>query len=305
MSAHTLFLEIAKSDLEASRTLLSNKHYPQAVFYFEQAAENGTKSIGLWMNVVTEEECKSTDIVGHRAWKIFNLMMERFPEKLKNYFEEVMTILIKIFEESPHLEKTDILTTIQELSKNLQEIIAYLNEEVKNSQALIKYLSDRKNDELINMAFSEEELKKLHNTMITYKGEISLPTEDFLKKFSTFKEEKIKILENISLLLNKLLVDQLSKVKQLPPTAIEKMKMMLKLLATSSKLGYYMTYLISLSIIACPHAAYSRYPESKKNWNPIEKYNETTPLIKMLPFFTDEVQEAFNFLSELYTIIPQ
>jgi hypothetical protein len=154
------------------------------------------------------------------------------------------------------------------------------------------------------MAFSEEELKKLHNTMITYKGEISLPTEDFLKKFSTFKEEKIKILENISFSLNKL-VDQLSKVKQLPPTDIEKMKMALKLLAASPKFSYYMTYLINLSIIACPHAVYSRYPESKKNWNPIEKYNEATPLIKMLPFFIDEVQEAFNCLSELYTLIPQ
>ena len=63
MSIHTLFLEIAKSDLEASRTLLSNKHYPQAVFYFEQAIEKGIKSLGLWMKVITEEECKDMVII--------------------------------------------------------------------------------------------------------------------------------------------------------------------------------------------------------------------------------------------------
>jgi len=76
---------MAKSDLEASKTLLSNKHYPQAIFLFEQAVEKGVKSIGLCMNIVTEEECKE---IGHKTWNILKLIVKRV-------FEEILTDLQK------------------------------------------------------------------------------------------------------------------------------------------------------------------------------------------------------------------
>ena len=85
MNPHTLFLEMAKSNLEASKTLLSNKHYPQAIFHFEQAVEKGAKSIGLWINIVT----------GHKAWNILKFIVEGVPEKLGDYFEKMLTDLQK------------------------------------------------------------------------------------------------------------------------------------------------------------------------------------------------------------------
>jgi len=111
MNPHTLFLEIAKSDLEASRTLLSNKHYPQAIFLFEQAVEKGVKSIGLWMNIVTEEECKE---IGHKAWNILKFIVKRV-------FEEILTDLQKISREQYHLKQIELRSITQKLLKEMLE----------------------------------------------------------------------------------------------------------------------------------------------------------------------------------------
>lgn len=40
-------LNIAKSDLEASRVLYENQLYPQAIFYFQQNVEKANKSLAL------------------------------------------------------------------------------------------------------------------------------------------------------------------------------------------------------------------------------------------------------------------
>jgi hypothetical protein len=121
MNPHTLFLEMAKSNLEASKTLLSNKHYPQATFHFEQAVEKGTKSIGLWINIVTEEECKDMKIIGHKAWNILKFIVERAPEKLEEYLEGILTDLQKISGEQYHLKLMELRSITQELHKEMLE----------------------------------------------------------------------------------------------------------------------------------------------------------------------------------------
>ena len=150
-----------------------------------------------------------------------------------------------------------------ELRSIAQELHKKMLEEAKKPQKLIYNLTGKNIDDLKDLAFCEEELEKLRNTMNMY---------------------------------NRLL-DQLSKILSLPPTDIE--VMMKEIVTESLKANYYTTSLLILSIIACPHTTSSRYPDSKKNWNPIEKYTESTPLIKMLPSFINEVEEALNHLSKL------
>jgi hypothetical protein len=272
---------MAKSDLEASRTLLFNKHYPQAIFYFEQAVEKGIKSLGLWMKVITEEECKDMDIIGHNAWNVLQFI-------IKNVFGELKKSLQIISREYPYLEQVNLLTSMQEIFEKFEK-------EAMRSQTLIENLLKK---DAKTLAFCEEELEKLRDTMSTYKNGINIIIKELPEKLLEFEGEDIKTWKKIINIL-----DQLSKI--IPISFADIKEIVTKILTISLKLSYYATCLFCLSIITCPHTADSRYPKSKENWNPIEKYNETTPLIKMLPFFTDEVQEAFNFLSELYTIIPQ
>ena len=142
-----------------------------------------------------------------------------------------------------------------------------------------------------NLAFCEEELEKLRNTMNMYKNDMNKTISQKIIG------ENARIWEDFSRLL-----DQLSKILPLPSTDI---KVIVKEIVTESlKASYYTAYLFILSIIAYPHTTNSRYPDSKKNWNPIEKYTESTPLIKMLPSFINEVEEALNYLSKLYSEIP-
>ena len=212
MNPHTLFLEMAKSDLEASKTLLSNKHYPQAIFLFEQAVEKGVKSIGLCMNIVTEEECKE---IGHKAWNILKFTVERISENLEEYLEEILTDLQKISGEQHHLKQMELRSIAQELHKKMLE-------EAKKPQKLIYNLTGKNIDDLKDLAFCEEELEKLRNTMNMY---------------------------------NRLL-DQLSKIFPLPSTDI---KVIVKEIVTESlKASYYTAYLLILSIIAYPHTTNSR-----------------------------------------------
>jgi len=147
MNPHTLLLEIAKTDLEASRILLSSKHHPQAIFLFEQSVEKGVKSIGLWMNVVTEEECKDMKIIGHQAWRIFNHIMEIVPEKLKKGFEGIITDFQIILREHFHLKQKESLTITEE---PLKKMIKTLEKEAKKSQVLVYDLTRKDIDELKN-----------------------------------------------------------------------------------------------------------------------------------------------------------
>jgi len=125
--------------------------------------------------------------------------------------------------------------------------------------------------------------------------------EELPHKLQKLMDEKYKKIGAFSRL-----IDQLSKIMSIPFTDIE---VLAKEIATESltfilTFGYYTTCLFVLSIITCPHTTDSRYPNSEKNWNPLEKYTESMPLIKMLPFFINEVKEALNYLSELYSEIP-
>jgi HEPN domain-containing protein len=265
MSVHLLFLEMAKKDLDASRLLFSRKYYPQAVFLFQQAVEKGVKSLGLWANVITEEECKRTEVIGHKAWKTFSFIIEI---GLKAVDDSLQTIL----KENRDLEQTD-------LWKNVKTQMLNLEREARETPVEMKNMKD-----LENWAFSEEKMLDIMNKINRFKGKLP-------KGFLKFGGVEIKTWRE----LYRLLLQDLDRINQLSHV---NMKEIMKSSKIAWKLIFSTASLFYLSLIASPHATSSRYPE--KEQSPIEKYRETTPLVKRLKFFINSAQEALDNLSEIY-----
>jgi len=269
VSLHLSYLEMAKKDLEASKVLLTRKCYPQAVFLFEQAVEKGIKSLGFWTKTITEEECKKMEAVGHKAWKIFSFIIERGINAVKVHLQTIL-------KESPQFEQTNLWTIIQTQISNLEK-------EAKERQVDIIGIKGFE-----TWAFSEEKLLDIMDRINRLRGKLPRGLLKFGKEeIRTWKE------------LFRLLTQDLGKITQTSRADIKKIIESSKM---AWKLLYSTAWLFYTSFIVCPHATNSRYPE--KDWNPLEKYKETTPLIKRLKFFTDAVEEALEYLSEIYVKVP-
>jgi len=269
VSIHHSYLEMAKKDLEASKMLHTRKYFPQAVFLFEQAVEKGIKSLGLWAKTITEEECKKMEVVGHKAWKIFSILIERGIRAVKG---QLQTIL----KENPQIEQTNLWTMIQTQISDLEK-------EEKESLADII----RKKD-FETWAFSEEKLHDIMVKMNRFRGKLP-------KGLLKFGREEIRTWKE----LFRLLTQDLGKITQTSRADINK-------IVESSKIAWKLLYstacLFYTSLIVCPHTTDSRYPEQE--WNPLEKYKEATPLVKRLKFFINAVKEGLDNLSEIYTKVP-
>jgi hypothetical protein len=84
MNESLTLLEIAFEDLDASRTLLKNYHYPQALFYFQQAVEKATKSLGLHAGVFSKEQLHRK--IGHETLKVFKeVIRQTTPPAIPGY----------------------------------------------------------------------------------------------------------------------------------------------------------------------------------------------------------------------------
>jgi HEPN domain-containing protein len=262
---------MAKKDLEASKVLLSRKCYPQAVFFFEQAVEKGVKSLGLWAKAITEEECRKLEVVGHKAWKTFSFIIERGLKKVRDNLQIVL-------KENPQLEQTNLWIMIQTQ-------ISILEKETKESLGYVTSLR-----EIETWAFSEEKLFDIINRINRFRGKLPRGLLGFGKEeIRTWKE------------LSRLLTQNLRKISHCSQYNTDTKKIM-----ESSKIAWKLIYSIAclfcISFIVCPHATDSRYPE--RDWSPLEKYKETTPLIKRLKSFMDAVKEAFDNLSVVYAKVP-
>jgi hypothetical protein len=269
MSLHLSYLEMAKKDLEASKVLLSRKCYPQAVFFFEQAVEKGVKSLGLWAKAITEEECRKLEVVGHKAWKTFSFIMERGLKIIKDNLQTIV-------KENPQLEQTNLWMMIQTQISNLE----------KETKESLDYIMGLKGFE--TWAFSEEKLFDIISRLNSFRGKLP-------RGLLRFGREEIRTWKEFS----RLLTQNLRKISPRSQYDTEK-------IIESSKIAWKLVYstacLFYLSFIACPHATDSRYPE--RDWNPLEKYKETMPLIKRLKFFIDAVRDAFDNLPVIYAKVP-
>lgn len=266
MSAHLNFLEVARTDLNAAKHLLSKKDHSNAVFHLQQAVEKGVKSLGLWLNVLSEEECKDRKIAGHDAFRIFNLLVEEGVKKIKSELQS-------IYSKHPEIEQTSLW---QKLKKQLSE----LEEEIKN----IRNEVDRIEKEAINIASSDKEIQEVIRKINRFRGKLP-------KGLLKFGGDAIRTSRE----LYRMLTQDLGKIKRISPTDFRKIKGASVLFF---RLIYSVACLFYLSLIMSPHAVRTRYPE--KDWNPIREYNERMPLVKKLGVLINAVKEAIDNLFEVY-----
>jgi len=286
-----VWLEIAKKDLEAAKYLYSHNLFPHAVFFLQQSIEKMTKSFGIRIGVIDEEEAKS--IIGHEVWRIFLKILE----KTKKETEE-------IFNRFPGLKNVSVIK-----SSWFSEITNLNIEELKrefSKQKLLELSSNKENleniiDKLVKM---EKEFFNLKDLIPKYLYEkipyIEKEIKDYIKKIIQEIIEEISKTKSIDKDTIEAEIDKLI-------TSSDVIKNIIQIFSQSSfwelKLGtFFCCYsLYYLSQVFCSHTALTRYPEEGRN--PLEVYNKEAPLVQKLNDFIYVVEVTLNMLNRIYEIL--
>ncbi len=76
----THFLNISIDDLKASDILYKNGHYPQAIFYLQQATEKLIKSYGYGFDIITDDKDSIhktySRAIYHGSWSIYSTALQ-------------------------------------------------------------------------------------------------------------------------------------------------------------------------------------------------------------------------------------
>lgn len=259
-------LALAKRNLETAKCLFSNKFYPQAIFYLEQAVEEATKFMGVYFGICDENELRFH--IKHQPAKIFKKILNHLRKIQKPIIESYKSIQIA---KQPSLSKFDAIINNYEF-----------------------YIDNP------NKFISEQDLGKIIATLVNFKEKISDPK--VMTKIKNLGTNKQIIREIVNSLPKSGLFKSLEKM---PPGSIEKFLKKLEslpqeiirdLFSPSLIIGLFWAPLVNLCIILSPHATYSRYFYSPEH-NPLNVYTEGHLLIKkfnQLADFTDVVLEQLE-----------
>lgn len=69
--SHTIFLDLANSDIKSADALLKIKEYPNAVYHFQQSVEKSCKYLGLTNRIFTFNELRK---ISHDPHKVFDML---------------------------------------------------------------------------------------------------------------------------------------------------------------------------------------------------------------------------------------
>lgn len=272
MNTGLVLLEIAKKDLEAAKCLFEKGLYPQAIFYLEQAVEKATKSLAIYNKMKTEKELKEN--VRHETQKIYLDILKQSKVKVERTYE-----LIKRF---PRLKQASLIKELGDLNVNR------LNNIIENFVFFIdgvKFISKEELQEIISEAAKFE--KEIENTEIKIEE-------------SEIKNLKERLLEFVDLLC------------EINPAVPEKIKgelerkfelftpeLVAALLKHSINLISCFNSLLYLSVILCPHAIRSRYPDN--GFNPLETYTEGFPLVENFGPLASIVEKVLDKITGLFS----
>ena len=259
----TELLNIAKSDLKASRVLYENQLYPQAIFYFQQSVEKANKSLALVTKQVNEKELHRN--IGHKAIKIHEKAIKRQKEKYEQFNEHLK--LIPELREIGFLENFDNKREIRQFDFFLSYI-----DEIKHDKNKLIYLSSWDIRRLLKeMEQSKNYLEKERRSLSKFEM-----NDRTLKKMNRNFFE----LYNIALNYNPVYAEELKNdFEKLDSKNIEKfVKNYFDLNYRGMSLSISMYY---LAIITLPHVSITRYPEN--DLTPLKIYTLKLPIVKKLP----------------------
>ena len=262
------WIDIAIEDLEVSRILYENKKYSNSFYHFQQASEKGLKAYAFMVKTYTSE--KDAYNTGHYTLKVFvNSVNERQKE----------IAILKDYE----FDKLIGIENLDEYSNNLgiglnslpqrKEIFEYPNEILDEIIKTICELSEY-NFELPN-GFKEHLIEKMDLIF------------DLINKINPDKAVETRKEFNELLKDEKQLNDFIEFTKQhLNNTMVE---------------YYYVLILYYSNLISHNHNNKSRYPEI--DFNPLEYYNLSCPIIQRLPEFSKYLNSTLLQLKKWNDVI--
>lgn len=280
-------LFIALEDLDSSIILYHREHYPQSVFYLQQAVEKAVKSLGLLFKMVVEKELQRK--VGHNPLEVYRRPVYKISKELPALNRELDTH--PEFKEMLHVSGID-LDELVSVVKNLEDQFdAYLSTVVSHNLSTDTLSAHLSAINSFNRGIYDAE-KKIR--------EEGISDEDF----AAIKENVRDQFESLIFSLN------------IPSQQKDAMRNELNsffasffpnkeffdyLVYVSLKVTQVAHNLFYLSIITSPHAAKSRYPEG--NFNPLQFYTPGSPLINKLLEMQEITRHILEGMDELYDLI--
>jgi len=282
----TLFF-IALDDLDCSVILYHREHYPQSVFYLQQAVEKAVKSVGLLFEMISQKDLLKN--VGHNPLKVYRKPVNKFSEDLMD--------LNKNIESYPEFKEIMNLSGI-----NFDEFVSGIKKGTHEFNEYINTIADYNltKDEL------EEYITKIENLNRQIENTDKQINEQEIsdEKFAVIKEELKNNLESafVSLEIPDKLKEQMrNELKLIFDSFFPKKEIfeficyfMIKAMGTGANLFY-------LSIITSLHSSKSRYPE--ENFNPLTFYTPECPLIKKMPEIQDITRQTLEEMDILYDLM--
>lgn len=280
-------LFIALEDLDCSIILYHREHYPQSVFYLQQAVEKAVKSLGLLFEIVSEDDLQRK--IGHKPLEVY-----------RKPFTKISTDL-------PALNRE--LDTHPEFREMLQSSEIDLNELALSCKNLVHQFNEYLRS-VVDYNLSADSLSGLLSAI----GQVNRGIEKAEEKiheegisdeaFAAIKEEFRNQLDSLFISIH-----IPSRQKAAMRTELNSffaaflpdkdffeylIHVLLKLVQIGQNLFY-------LSIITSPHAAKSRYPEG--NFNPLQFYAPGSTLIDKLPELQDITRRVLEEMDALYDLI--
>jgi len=169
-----ILLEMADKDLEAAKCLYDKELYPQSIFYLQQSVEKATKSFGLVIGIVDENELMNN--IGHNPLKIHKRLIYIHTKSLEKINEGIEKA--PKFKEFPLIKTTNLNKTSQETNESLNFFDDLVREKNVSSHSKeeiggwIKELNKLKaeveelNGDLTTRSISNEEFNRVKQSIL-------------------------------------------------------------------------------------------------------------------------------------------
>lgn len=276
---------MATEDLDASIVLYDAGHYPQSVFYLQQAVEKAAKSFSIRFGIISEKDAALR--IGHKPLNIVRKTTKTFTTGLRSLPKEPEALahfsglgfdLPKIIENVDLIESgiNTYLNSIEtfDLSEaDTHEIVAALKSTHDSCDQALQNLDTKG----IPDAAYEQMVMHLEQTYRSCYASLEIP-----------EAKKAELIEGIPEITREILgkKDQVELVIFMALTLTEPLFLLFHLARATG-----------------PHAVKARYPDAKTAFDPLAYYTPDRPIVAALPEFHTYTRTALDRLDHLYDLV--
>lgn len=280
-------LFIALEDLDSSIILYHREHYPQSVFYLQQAVEKAVKSLGLLFEIVSEDDLEGK--IGHNPLRVYKRPFTKISNDLPALNRELDTHpeYREMFKSSG-IDFDELASSIKNQLHHFDEYLSTVVDYNPSKEALSGHLSaieyfnreiEKAEEKIREEGISDENFEGV-------KEELRTQLESLFNSIHIPSQQKDAMRTELNSFFTAFLPNK------------EFFEYLMYVLLKTVRIGQNLFY---LSIITSPHAAKSRYPE--ENFNPLQFYASGSPLIDKLPELQDIMRDTLEEMDVLYDLI--